>query len=265
MSIAFGALLLLIFLFPGFLFRIGFFNGPYSKRNIHSSFIDELIISILPALVFQIVGYSILEHVLNYDVDIHLLYQVIAGPSAGFKEDLDYQKLEYSLIGFLYYTSSIAAISFLIGYISRILVLKYHLDMMTHWLKVNNDWYYLLSAKKINFERRKKNQTEVDIIQVDLLMETQDSPYIYSGIVQDFFLSSSNGLDTIYLIDVYRRKLPSDKADPQASETDPESRYYQMPGNIFVAPYTEIKNLNITYIALTEAKEEIPQAPLLVK
>ena len=257
MSIAFGAILLLIFLFPGFLFRIGFFNGPYSKRNISSSFVDELIISILPAFIFQILGFLIIETFFRKDVDVQLLYQIVAGPSPGFKQELNYPKLETSLGGFLIYTVSVATISFLTGYVSRIAVLKFNLDMMTHWLKVNNDWYYLLSSKKINFDRRKKGEKEVDLVQIDILMELQDAPYIYSGIVQNFFLSSANGLDTIYLTDVYRRKLASDKFEGSLDDSldkNGDERYYQMPGNIFIAPYSEIKNLNITYIALT--KEE---------
>ena len=57
----------------------------------------------------------------------------------------------------------------------------------------------------------------------------------------------------IYLSTVYRRKLSGDLEDKKKTENPEEdNRYYSMPGEFFVIPYKEIKNINVDYFRLQE-------------
>ncbi len=83
--------------------------------------------------------------------------------------------------------------------------------------------------------------------------------FIYSGILEEFYLSENNGLDRLVLYNVYRRTLENDfpkdlKKQSSILDKGTDERYYNMPGDSFVIPYSEIKNMNITYLTLT--KEE---------
>jgi hypothetical protein len=84
---------------------------------------------------------------------------------------------------------------------------------------------------------------------------------IYSGILEDYYLSKDNGLDRLYLHNVYRRRLKDDLNPDQPNvgylERHLDPRYYAMPGDLFVITYDKILNLNITYyVAEGNANDE---------
>ncbi len=97
----------------------------------------------------------------------------------------------------------------------------------------------------------RKPKTRIELIQVDALINSSEGNFIYSGILENFFLSKDNGLDRIYLSNVYRRRLKDDlDADvPNVGylARHQDTRYYSMPGYLFVATYDKIINMNITY------------------
>ena len=63
---------------------------------------------------------------------------------------------------------------------------------------------------------------------------------IYSGIFDNFELSSDGGLSRLSLINVRRRDFQEDE----------NTNYYEMPGTFFVINYDHIVNLNIDYMQL---------------
>ena len=82
-------------------------------------------------------------------------------------------------------------------------------------------------------------------------MNSTEGNIIYSGILENYFLSKENGLDRIYLRNVYRRKLKDDLGNEHGNvgylDRHLDNRYYAMPGDLFIINYDKIINLNITY------------------
>jgi len=112
---------------------------------------------------------------------------------------------------------------------------------------------------------------KIEFIQVDVLTSGDEGDMLYCGILEKYTLNSKVGLENIYMSSVYRRRLSSDyqaasehatgfpieeDADPMAAvlSKDTDARYYNMPGDYFMIPISEVKNINITYYgALPEA------------
>ena len=246
MNIALGALLLFLLLFPGILLRTAYLNGPYSRKNIQTSLVDELILSLLPSFLLQGLGYLLAEYVFGYTIRLEALYQVIIGANnPAYRPDFDL--IEKSLGPFFGYNLLLMLLAFTVGKLARLLVEQTHLDILFHSLRYNNDWYYLLTGRVMNKAGWTQKTDSVKYVFVDVLVEAKDGNVLYCGFLDKYYLSK-DGLDRICLSEVYRRKFDKDVTDDQRpdSKSDDE-RYYKMPGDLFVIPYSQIRNLNLTY------------------
>ena len=139
-------------------------------------------------------------------------------------------------------------------------------------MQVSNEWDILFSGRILS---DKDTQKKIEFIQIDAVVESSEGDIIYCGLLKEFRLNKTQGLDKIYLFPVYRRMLNQDLSKPTGGETynvtttaspiydtpierftskGSDQRYYQMPGHYFIIPYSQIKNINVTY--LTFEKEE---------
>ena len=100
MNIAFGALLIFLLLFPGIIFRIAYLEGPYSRRVIQSSLVDELVLSLIPAFFLQFVGYLLVEKtsIFSYGVDERTFYYLLTG-----QQGIDFAIVERGIPRFFTY------------------------------------------------------------------------------------------------------------------------------------------------------------------
>ncbi len=89
-----------------------------------------------------------------------------------------------------------------------------------------------------------------------------------TGYIESFELKNSEeGLSTISLIKVYRRELKNDS--PQnIDEQNIDDRYYSIPGQRFILKYSDIRNLSIAYLYISETTDasekeivDIPEIP----
>ncbi|MEM9931573.1 MAG: hypothetical protein AAF840_17335 [Bacteroidota bacterium] len=89
--------------------------------------------------------------------------------------------------------------------------------------------------------------------------------------LDNYSLNKDQGIDRLFISDVYRRDFSKDAPRPQRGRpgnptfsvnvASPEKdfdmdRYYRMPGNYLVIPFGQIRNLNIIYTRLEEVTEE---------
>lgn len=265
MSLVFGSVFLFILISPGLIFRFSYLQGTYAKLTFKVSAVEEVFWALVPALFMQVVGILIVENTFHQTIRLDILYCLITG-----SEEIDFKTIRPDLFPFLLYLSVLIVASVLLGITTRILVRKLKLDLFLAFLRFGNEWYYLLSGEILNLAKRtgdpnapwyipfrdyldtlRKRKSRIELIQVDALVNSSEGNFIYSGILENFFLSKDNGLDRIYLSNVYRRKLKDDlDADTPnvgylARHLD--ERYYSMPGYLFVITYENIINLNITY------------------
>lgn len=252
MNIAVGALVLLLLIFPGILFRFAYLSGPYSRKNFQSSISDEVVLSLIPAFLIQTLAYFIIEHILGIDIKVGLLLRLVSQISSIIPEE--FESIENSILFFTTYSILTCIFGFLSGKLFRNMVSKNNWDIKYHSLRFNNEWYYLLTGRILDFPGNSGGSGKISLVRVDVMSESQDNTIIYSGILREFYLSKADGLDRIYLTNVYRRNLnddsPRELTAPLEQEFD--DRYYKMPGDVFVIPYQLIKNINITYYIIEE-------------
>lgn len=106
-------------------------------------------------------------------------------------------------------------------------------------------WYYLLRGA--DFAR----EDQPDLISVSAVVDVAGQPYLYTGLLDEYFTDQTGDLDRLILQQVMRRPLSADK-NP-AGGTDGLERFYPVDGDYFVLRYREAITLNIEYIKLQEA------------
>ncbi len=220
MNVAFGTLLILIFLSPGFVCRYAFLKGPYSRKNFRPSLSDEVFWSVIPAFFIHLLAILFLQ-LIGIQPAIKDLYLMVIG-----NPGINFQLVKEGLGLFLIYSASLLFLSYLAGASARLIVTHYNIDLKYNILKVNNEWYYLFSGKLA--------ESEVDLIQLDVLVHSDKGTTLYSGILEDYFLNKTGGIDRLYMIKVYR------------------DTKYEMPGDFFVIFGKDILNINLTYFKLKE-------------
>ena len=255
MNLILSSILLFILVAPGLIFRFSYLQGTYAKLNFRVSAIDEIFWALIPALFLQLSAVLFLENVFNTNIRIDVFYQLLTGAQSA---NVDFNSIRGGLFPFLMYTGALIIVSASLGRVLRAIIRKLKLDIRYRFFRLNNEWHYLFSGEILDFPDVPGESENIEIIQIDLLANTGDGTVIYSGILQDYFLSKDNGLDRIYLSQVYRRKLRDDlSSDLQSSVQTIDQRYYQMPGELFVIHYDKIINMNVTYhrFTLEEAEE----------
>ena len=277
MNFLLNALLITLLLLPGVILRLTYLSILYSKKTFRSSFAEELLLSLLPTFIIQAAGFLVVKN----RIDINTFYLLLINSEKAIAKNLNAD----SISNFLLYCIVVYVLSALLGVLARKIVIRYSLDVRIQLLRLYNDWYYHLWGFVSVDEKGKKYFTEADNVWLDVLVDNIDGSYIYSGWLYEFILSREEGLDFLCLNGVRRRKLSMDKPDGTASQqpasmrtfTDAnddinvsydnyedgsdtvaqlnnyiDERYYDMPGQDFIIPYKEVKNINITYF-----KEEI--------
>lgn len=256
MSIALGALILFLILLPGIVLRIAYLNGPFSKRNIQSSIVDELILSLIPALILQGGGFLFSEHCLNFDVNLEVIYQLIIGSSVKDYRP-DFSLIEQSISRLIFYNIVLATLAIILGKIARYVVNLLRLDIRFPSLRFYNEWYYLFSGRIKDFPTQEGSSEGIaDFPFLNVVVEYKEATYIYRGLLLHYILSK-DGLDRIYMSNVYRRRLDKDDCpDPKPETLDQDNRYYFIPGEFFVLPFSQIKNLNVEYFSIEKIEED---------
>lgn len=195
------------------------------------------------------------EHWFGFDIDLQTVYQLIVGATAD-KYRPDFALIEASIGYTLLYNTGLLSVALILGRAGRFLVTKFNLDIRAPSLRFNNDWYYLFSGRILDVPGTIGNSADIEWAIVSVVVETKEGAYIIRGVLEAYFLSK-DGLDRIYLSAVYRRKLGDDlEAKKKSGNLDEDDRYYSMPGEFFVIPYKEIKNINVDYFRLEKLPKE---------
>jgi hypothetical protein len=272
MNFLFNALIITLLLLPGVILRLSYLSIFYSKKTFRSSFAEELLLSLLPTFIIQFIGFLIVRH----HVNVQTIYLLLINSD----KTIQYNFNSTSITNFLLYCLVVYTFAALLGYFIRKLVIKYSLDVRIPLLRLYNDWYYHLWGFAVLNERGKKSFRETDNVWLDILVDNQDGSYIYSGWLYEFILSKEEGLDFLCLNSVRRRRLDKDEREETPATNKPsfekaleesqeinisyddyedsnhtveqvnnyiDNRYYDMPGQNFIIPYKEVKNINIIY------------------
>lgn len=264
MNFVFGALLITILLLPGIFFRIGYLKAPYSKF-FRASFTEEILISLVITLIFQMLGYFVVDSFIK-NVDEKTFYLLFINSDKAVGHQLNI----LSVFLFFIYNVIMNVIAFLLGHEARKYVIKRHLDLKYSLLKIRNDWENYFEGYILDRPDTPGSSAEVSAKWLDVLVKVDNNVYIYSGFLEDYAVTKDEKLERVYLTGVRRRKLDQkpenavDQTEAQGQDVvvnynTPESAaseavenaiddvYYYMPGNYFMIPGNQIININITY------------------
>ena len=111
-------------------------------------------------------------------------------------------------------------------------------------------WYYMLRGADFAREDRP------DLIAVSAVVDVAGQPYLYTGLLDEYFTDQTGDLDRMILQQVMRRPLWADKKSDSDAGSDGLDRFYPVDGDYFVLRYKEAITLNIEYIKLREAPAE---------
>lgn len=109
-------------------------------------------------------------------------------------------------------------------------------------------WYYLLTGA--DFERPPGG------VSVAAVVDVGGQPYLYVGILVNFFFDAAGQLDRLVLESVARRPLSRDKSGGEDLMADERRRFYDVEGTYFVLRYAEIVTLNIKYFRLEPVDDD---------
>ncbi len=268
MNILFGALLLALLLLPGFIFRMGYLAKPFASKSFNSSFVEELLFSLLPAFILQVGGYAIVETWRSVDEKRFYLLLINSDKAAS----LPISKTD--ILQFSVYLLLVSTCALVLGFCLRLAALRTRLHLRYSLFRIYNEWQVFFDGIILDYPGKSGNWKAVSESWLDVLVENKHGALIYSGFLEDYVLGKDDTLSRIYLSAVRRRRLEDDIPQAQAPElagpendvvdyNEPDTiadeetekmdaRYYFMPGNYFMIPGSEIKSINITYYTSDE-------------
>jgi hypothetical protein len=112
-------------------------------------------------------------------------------------------------------------------------------------------WYYLLSGADFA-------AGEVpDLIAVSAVIDVAGQPWLYKGVLDEYFVDADGQLDRLLLQQVVRRPL----AAAATPSTRPQDRFERLEGDCLVLRYSQASTLQIDYIRLARTTDLPPQLP----
>lgn len=121
----------------------------------------------------------------------------------------------------------------------------FKLDRKLKEFRFQNRWHYILSGEVLDFPEHVEKGRAKDIFLtfIDIAINTGHKTILYSGFLADYHLTKEGvGVDYIHLRNVKRRDI--DKIDGKPYD----GKEYAIPGDIFLIPFKNVINLNITYL-----------------
>lgn len=249
MNLAIGAItLFLLFIVPGLIFRRFYYTAEFSKEYFKSTPFAVFLSSIIPGTVFQFVHYIFMSKVLGYEINFETLAILIKGPDHA-RFIATFKGLKGQVINILTYNVSLWVWLAFLGLTLKGVIRKLKLDRRYKLLRFKNHWHYLLQGEALDFPHISGEEKQIDVTYVDVVVNVGNESLLYSGVLQDYQLTSEGGgLDYLILSYVRRRNIKDKDIDENAN-------YYNVPGDFFVIPYKDVINVNLSYYSLRPDEE----------
>jgi hypothetical protein len=216
MQFATIALIILIILLPGFIFRTAYSQWgissyrPVEERPLAEQIPLAIVISAILHAVWLSIGFAF-----GYPVNLNALLMILLGnfgkDSTKLESVLDSISLHPVLIPSYFISICLAALTF--GVALKEFVRHFGLDLLFPFLRFNDNWFYLLTGEKKEF-----SDGEISFIRPKIpdgvfltaIIAHEKEDYQYKGIITDYFYDKDGALDSVVLISATRRKLAAE-------------------------------------------------------
>jgi len=257
-NIALSTFILLLLLLPGLTFRRFYYTEEFSKQYFKSSYGELFASTLVPSIIIHAFCLWVFAYP-NYEIDFQVLGTLVSGSNDQAEVSRAFKNIDTNKVYILSYFIIVILLSMIGGFSFKLFIRKLKLDRKIKLFRFQNEWHYLFSGEIYDFERIDGHHKPIDIKYINALVDTSEGPIIYMGILADYVLSKTGGIDRIYLSDVSRKPL---KNSLEGEHQNGVGSNYEMPGDFFVIPFDKIINLHIVYykIAVTnEIANEISQ------
>lgn len=244
MNFVFVTVILFCILTPGFLFRVGYFSPPFSRKFTTTNLINDLTWSIVPGLLIQFTCIGLIECCSDYKIRIDYIGALLLSINDKALITEIFNNIHSHLAPISIYNILLLSFSYVAGFLFHRIVRWQKLDRRYRVFRFTNKWHYILSGEYLDFPDVKDTYQDIDIIIVDVLCIIGNEQYIYSGQLLYHYYTDTGDLDTIHIKYPMRRKL---------SDDNKEDRYYQIPSKFLMIPYKTVSNINVRYIRLMSA------------
>ncbi|MEW6544694.1 MAG: hypothetical protein AB1411_13940 [Nitrospirota bacterium] len=258
-NIALTTLVILVLAIPGYLVRSCYYSHEFTRQVLPKSGTDDIARAFLYALPFHFIGVCIVElwkHVGGMETHLRFssLFQLLSG---------SYEKGDTAIVDAIYADAGLVITYFVttvlyavvIGHALRHYVWKYRLDIT--WPKVfefRNPWLYRLLRPKVPLPY---TGAEVFVFAEALTYIPVDGfpgkTRLYRGMVSGFTTEEDGTLKDLFLTQAQRGELRKNYA------MDPTFDWKEItPSSCLVLKYSEIKNLNLTYVVPASSPSRVP-------
>ncbi len=244
MNIPFSTILIFILLLPGAVFSRFYYSGEFSKQYFKPTAYELFVATLVPSLLLHLLGLLVMRYGWQYTLDWQRFGLLLAGgnnraevfEAFGVLNDYGDRILAYNL--------SLWGFAFVAGLGSKLVVRKLKLDRKYPLFRFQNEWYYVVTGEILDFPRMPGKAEDKDFILVDAAVNSPEGTIIYTGILNDYRLSKTGGLELLYMSKVTRRFLQG-RRQP-----------FELKG-ILVLPYSTVLNLHFSYYEISLGDTEI--------
>jgi hypothetical protein len=254
-NIAFPALILFCLLLPGFAFHNSFRRTE--KTNLdYKPFTSRTTSILIAAAVLHLIGLLAYRYLINGSwPELAHLFVLMTGYRGTVVENSISAVAPYTEAIMLYLVL-LSVLGFTVGRLLRSQITRHEWDVsgrLAEWFRFDTPWYYLFNGK---IDTQNLNP---DGVLISAIVELSDDTYLYTGVLEKYFLNGDGQLERIVLSAVSRRCLSLDRIESVSDNLSEEpiddeelarqyqSRFYPIEGHYFVLRYAEIKTLNVQY------------------
>ncbi|CAI9429246.1 hypothetical protein MSHRCOH1_03460 [Candidatus Ornithobacterium hominis] len=241
-------LYIMIFLFPGILFRkfrfIRHDFKQFDKGNLFERFLLTIFFSIV-ILVFSVFIFSFIKDTLKLNLldsisytTFKSIFETLSGNQLPDEDNLKEIYIDYIII-----LSAIYVLSIMLGIVTYFLSNKFFIKDLGIF-KRHNYWHDLImrDSKK---ENKHSNQFVLGYTQADVLVETNEKTKLYTGRIENYYLNPMGGLETLVISRVKRYKN---------NMTGYETK--GIPGDAFIIDNNRIVNINLSYVYIKKEEKK---------
>ncbi len=250
-NIAFITLVILVMAFPGYVLRASYYAGTFTRNVLPKSWTDDIARAVLYSLPLHLVAvtlFEILQHkgMIHTTLTFEIAYRVLVGQYEDMLPAITRTLYVNKLHLGLYYTCVLLG-AFALGHLFRLIVWQWKCDVRLPWLlRYRNEWLYTLMGRDVPIPPGypgAKVYVRVEAL-TKIPTEEQGKTRLYRGIVEGFTTEENGALRDILITNAERGKLTEDlRRRKQKFYWKPVS-----PGDLMVLKYSELLNLNVTYL-----------------
>jgi hypothetical protein len=240
-NLALPALILFLGILPGVCCFYAYFAGRFDKRAVGVSATEELALYIAFAIPLNVGAWLVYGWGgLNFDFSIliHLLAGDIKEASVH-SELAAFFRRQWFLNTWTYF--ALLGVSYAIGSMARRTVWACRLDTKIPYLRVRHEWFYILQGRLRDNPRTVLSYVDVMTKLPDMDGDQPVQTRLFRGVVQDFQISTTGGIETLTLRRAKRGKGRGDKFE-----------WKPIPSSRLVLMGSDIHSINVTYFAIDD-------------